>query len=42
MPEDLGSVMGNNFDTSAVPPKKKLKKVGDHWEDEAGVTAADE
>ncbi len=41
MPEDLGSVMGNNFDTSAVHGKKKLKKVGDHWEDENGVKYAD-
>ena len=41
MPEDLGSVMGSNFDTSAQSGKKKLKKVGDHWEDEAGVKYAD-
>ena len=42
MPEDLGSVMGNNFDTSAVPGKKKLRKVQDHWEDEQGNKYADE
>lgn len=47
MPEDLGSLMGSSFtppDTSnptATPGKKKLKKVGDHWEDEAGVKYAD-
>lgn len=41
MPEDLGSVMGSNFDTSAQSGKKKLKKVGNHWEDENGVKYAD-
>ena len=47
MPQDLSSLMGSNFDgkgatdVESAPPKKKLKKVGDHWEDEAGVKYAD-
>lgn len=50
MPVDLASLMGSNFQGSGAtgadaapgtPGKKKLKKVGDHWEDEAGVKYAD-
>ena len=47
MPQDLSSLMGSNFDgkgatdVESAPPKKKLKKVGDHWEDENGVKYAD-
>ena len=39
MPESMASVMGA-FSPESLP-KKKLKKVGDHWEDEAGVKYAD-
>jgi len=39
MPENLSSIMGGNF--SPAPAKKKLKKVGGHWEDEQGNQFAD-
>jgi hypothetical protein len=46
MPEDLGSLMGSNFQsaptTQEAPPKKKLRKVGDHFEDDQGNKFADE
>ena len=50
MPVDLSSLMGSNFqgsgatgtDASGDPStKKKLKKVGNHWEDEQGNQFAD-
>ena len=37
MPENLSSIMGGT-----APATKKLKKVGDHWEDEQGNQFADE
>ena len=47
MPQDLSSLMGSNFspaaeEATAPPGKKKLKKVGSHWEDEMGNKFSDE
>ena len=42
MPENLSSIMGGGVTPADAPAKKKLKKVGDYWEDEQGNRFADE
>ena len=42
MAEDLSSIMGGGPTPADVPGKKKLKKVGDHYEDEQGNKFSDE
>ena len=44
MPEDLSSIMGGGMTPSdaGATGKKKLKKVGDHYEDEQGNKFSDE